>query len=211
MRLCTHFGVASLAGFGCEKLCSAISAAGALLNYLEETQKNSLAHIRKISVLRRTLYMGLDASTRRNLELTQPLRFEGSKKSTLLYLLDKTATAMGARLLRAWLEQPLQNMDDINARLDAVEELFKNSMRGRRCAARSIQFMILNGSAAASHMARFMPVTAMPCALPLATCLKYLRRSLRSKRPNSGALLRTLTLWMILLRCSMQRLLKALR
>ena len=125
MRLCTHFGVASLAGFGCEKLCSAISAAGALLNYLEETQKNSLAHIRKISVLRRTLYMGLDASTRRNLELTQPLRFEGSKKSTLLYLLDKTATAMGARLLRAWLEQPLQNMDDINARLDAVEELFK--------------------------------------------------------------------------------------
>ena len=121
MRLCTHFGVASLAGFGCEKLCSAISAAGALLNYLEETQKNSLAHIRKISVLRRTLYMGLDASTRRNLELTQPLRFEGSKKSTLLYLLDKTATAMGARLLRAWLEQPLQNMDDINARLDAVE------------------------------------------------------------------------------------------
>lgn len=124
-RLCAHFHVASLAGFGCEKLVSAISAAGALLAYLEDTQKNSLAHIRKLSVLRRTLYMGLDASTRRNLELTQPLRFEGSKKSTLLYLLDKTSTAMGARLLRAWLEQPLQNMDDINARLDAVEELFK--------------------------------------------------------------------------------------
>ena len=124
-RLCAHFHVASLSCFGCEKLASAISAAGALLAYLEETQKNSLAHIRKINVLRRTLYMGLDASTRRNLELTQPLRFEGSKKGTLLYLLDKTLTAMGARLLRAWLEQPLQNMDDINARLDAVEELLK--------------------------------------------------------------------------------------
>lgn len=124
-RLCAHFHVASLSCFGCEKLANAISAAGALLAYLEETQKNSLAHIRKINVLRRTLYMGLDASTRRNLELTQPLRFEGSKKGTLLYLLDKTLTAMGARLLRAWLEQPLQNMDDINARLDAVEELLK--------------------------------------------------------------------------------------
>ena len=124
-RLCAHFHVASLSCFGCEKLANAISAAGALLAYLEETQKNSLAHIRKINVLRRTLYMGLDASTRRNLELTQPLRFEGSKKGTLLYLLDKTLTAMGARLLRAWLEQPLQNLDDINARLDAVEELLK--------------------------------------------------------------------------------------
>lgn len=124
-RLCAHFHVASLSCFGCEKLANAISAAGALLAYLEETQKNSLAHIRKINVLRRTLYMGLDASTRRNLELTQPLRFEGSKKGTLLYLMDKTLTAMGARLLRAWLEQPLQNMDDINARLDAVEELLK--------------------------------------------------------------------------------------
>ncbi|MCI6965995.1 DNA mismatch repair protein MutS, partial [bacterium] len=124
-RLCAHFGVASLAGFGCDKLTCAVSAAGALLAYLEETQKNSLVHIRKLTVLQRTLFMGLDASTRRNLELTQPLRFEGSKKSTLLYLLDKTSTAMGARLLRAWLEQPLQNLDDINARLDAVEELFK--------------------------------------------------------------------------------------
>lgn len=124
-RLCTHFGVASLAGFGCEKLFNAISAAGALLAYLEDTQKNSLSHIRKINVLRRTLYMGLDAATRRNLELTQPIRFEGSKKGTLLHLLDKTVTAMGARLLRAWLEQPLQNLADIDARLDAVEELFK--------------------------------------------------------------------------------------
>ncbi len=125
-RLCKHFAVQNLSCYGCEKLTSAIAAAGALLNYLEETQKNSLAHIRKISVLRRSLYMGIDASTRRNLELTQPLRFEGSKKSTLLYLLDKTTTAMGARLLRSWLEQPLQNMDDINMRLNAVDELVKN-------------------------------------------------------------------------------------
>lgn len=139
-RLCKHFAVQNLSCFGCEKLVSAIAAAGALLNYLEETQKNSLAHIRKISVLRRSLYMSLDASTRRNLELTQPLRFEGSKKSTLLYLLDKTTTAMGARLLRAWLEQPLQNMDDINMRLDAVDELVKNPVarEGLKAALNSI-------------------------------------------------------------------------
>jgi len=139
-RLCSHFAVQNLSCYGCEKLTSAIAAAGALLSYLEETQKNSLAHIRKISVLRRSLYMGLDASTRRNLELTQPLRFEGSKKSTLLYLLDKTSTAMGARLLRSWLEQPLQNMDDINMRLDAVEELVKKPVarEGLRSALNSI-------------------------------------------------------------------------
>ena len=125
-KLLAHFKVSTLAGFGCAEMPCAISAAGALLSYLEETQKNSLAHIKKLTVLRRSLYMGLDAATRRNLELTKPLRFEGSKRSTLLYLLDKTATAMGARYLRAAIEQPLQSVDDINARLDAVEELVKN-------------------------------------------------------------------------------------
>lgn len=122
-RLLRHFNVASLASFGCDKMALAIPAAGALIAYLEETQKNSLSHIRKITVLRRNLYMALDASTRRNLELTKPLHFEGSKRSTLLYLLDKTETSMGARLLRAYIEQPLQNIDEINARLDAVGEL----------------------------------------------------------------------------------------
>ncbi|HWQ58097.1 MAG TPA: DNA mismatch repair protein MutS [Clostridia bacterium] len=122
-RLMRHFSVSTLAPFGCDKMTLAVPAAGALMAYLEETQKNALSHIRKIGVARRSLYMALDAATRRNLELTKPLHFEGNKRSTLLYLLDKTATSMGARLLRAWIEQPLQNIDEIEARLDAVGEL----------------------------------------------------------------------------------------
>ncbi len=139
-RLVRHFCVASLASFGCEKMGLAIPAAGALMAYLEETQKNALAHIRKIIVLRRSLYMALDAATRRNLELTKPLHFEGSKRSTLLYLLDQTSTAMGARLIRAWIEQPLQNIDEINMRHDAVGELATNiqSREGLRNALDSI-------------------------------------------------------------------------
>ncbi len=125
-RLLAHFNVVSLSSFGCEKMALGVPAAGAMMAYLEETQKNALVHIRKIDVLRRSLYMALDAATRRNLELTKPLHFEGSKRSTLLYLLDHTQTAMGARMLRAWIEQPLQNIDEINARLDAVGELVSN-------------------------------------------------------------------------------------
>ena len=77
-----------------------IAAAGALLGYLEDTQKNALTHITRITKIRRSEFMGIDAATRRNLELTEPLRFDGSKKNTLLYVLDKTETAMGGRLLR---------------------------------------------------------------------------------------------------------------
>ncbi len=125
-RLLRHFNISSLASFGCDRMSLVVPASGALMAYLEETQKNSLAHIRKISVTRRSLFMALDAATRRNLELTKPLHFEGSRRSTLLYLLDKTETAMGARLLRAWIEQPLQNIDEIEGRLDAVGELVSN-------------------------------------------------------------------------------------
>ncbi len=125
-RLTSHFKVASLEGFGCESMRYAISAAGALLAYLEETQKNALVHITRIQLEKRSSFMNLDLSTRRNLELTQPIRLEGSKKNTLLYLLDKTTTSMGARTLRAWIDQPLQSVTEIDERLDAVEELYKN-------------------------------------------------------------------------------------
>ncbi len=125
-RILAHFKLASLEGFGCADMCCAISAAGALLAYLEETQKNALVHIGRIQTLRRSAFMNIDLSTRRNLELTQPIRAEGSKKNTLLYLLDKTGTAMGARRLRAWIDQPLQSVFEIEKRLDAVEELYKN-------------------------------------------------------------------------------------
>lgn len=122
-RLARHFQVASLDGFGCASLHEGICAAGALMAYLEETQKNALTHIHAIRVINRSSYMVLDSATRRNLELTRPLQYGGNKKNTLLYLLDRTQTAMGGRTLRAWVEQPLQQAGEINARLVAVQEL----------------------------------------------------------------------------------------
>ncbi len=122
-RLIRHFQVASLEGFGCAELHYGICAAGALMAYLEDTQKNALTHIHAIRVVNRSAYMVLDAATRRNLELTKPLHYGGSKKNTLLYLLDRTETAMGGRMLRAWVEQPLQQPAEINARLQSVGEL----------------------------------------------------------------------------------------
>lgn len=127
-RLLTHFRVSTLSGFGCDDMPCAISAAGALLSYLEDTQKNSLCHIKRIRINQRSRYMHIDANSRRNLELTRPIRSEGSKKHTLLYLLDKTGTAMGGRLLRTWIDQPLQLPVEIEARQTAVEELLKKNI-----------------------------------------------------------------------------------
>lgn len=121
-----HFRIASLRGFGCDALPAAVSAAGALMQYLEETQKNALSHIQNLRVLNRSAYMNLDVSTRRNLELTQPLQHGGSKKSTLLYLLDQTKTAMGSRMLRDWIDRPLQRLEEINRRLSAVSTMFQD-------------------------------------------------------------------------------------
>lgn len=131
-RLLRHFSVATLNGYGCADLPYAIGAAGALLQYLEETQKNALSHIHSLKTLRRSAYMVLDESTRRNLELTQPLQYGGSKKNTLLYLLNQTRTSMGSRMLRDWVDRPLQSIDEINARLDAVEELHEKLIDRRR-------------------------------------------------------------------------------
>jgi DNA mismatch repair protein MutS len=100
-----HFNTATLNGYGCEDLKHGVSAAGALMHYLKYTQKNSLSHINHISLSRSNTYMTLDASTRRNLELTRTIR-DNSKKGSLLWLLDHTKTSMGARLLKNWIEQP---------------------------------------------------------------------------------------------------------
>ena len=127
--LCDHFGLSHLSGLGLDEHKSAACAAGALMKYLGETQKNSLEHITALRFARTGNTMLLDPNTRRNLELTESLRWK-SKKGTLLSLLDKTCTAMGGRLLRSWVEQPLTDRDDINRRLDAVEELFRNRMAG---------------------------------------------------------------------------------
>ncbi|MFO7265403.1 MAG: DNA mismatch repair protein MutS [Limnochordales bacterium] len=121
-RLTEHFGVHSLDGFGCEGLPLAIQAAGAVLQYLQETQKTAATQIAAMSTYSTAAYMTLDAATRRTLELTRTWR-DGNVRGSLLWVLDATQTAMGARLLRRWIEQPLLDKDAIQARLDAVEAL----------------------------------------------------------------------------------------
>lgn len=121
-KLLEHFKVASFAGLGLEDYDCGIISAGALLQYLYETQKNSLAQLTHITAYTTGKYMMLDSSTRRNLELCETLR-EKQKRGSLLWVLDKTKTAMGARMLRKYVEQPLIEKKEILRRLDAVEEL----------------------------------------------------------------------------------------
>ncbi len=106
--------------FGCGKI-----AAGALLKYLKELQKTALTHLSRLEVYAGSAYMVLDPATRRNLELTETLR-EKEKRGTLLWVIDKTKTAMGARMLRGMIEQPLVDAAQITGRLDAVEALCQN-------------------------------------------------------------------------------------
>ena len=104
-----------------------VNAAGALLEYLEQTQKVNLEHINSINLYKSEEFMLLDVSTRRNLELTETMR-EKSKKGTLLWVLDRTMTSMGGRTLRRWVEQPLLNLGDIDERLEAVGEFKEKFM-----------------------------------------------------------------------------------
>lgn len=120
-----HFHVNSFSGLGIDDYQTGSVAAGALLQYLLETQKNQMAHITTLKPYTTGKYMILDTSTRRNLELVESLR-EKQKRGTLLWVLDKTKTAMGARLLRSWVEQPLIERSAILRRQDAVEQLFGN-------------------------------------------------------------------------------------
>ena len=117
-----HFHVSAMEGLGLSDFDSGIIAAGALLKYLLETQKRDLSHMMRLSVYTTGKYMLLDSSTRRNLELCETLR-EKQKRGSLLWVLDKTKTAMGARALRKFIEQPLIDRTEINRRLDAVDEL----------------------------------------------------------------------------------------
>ena len=102
-----------------------VSATNALRAYLLDTQKNNLDHINKLIIYKTTKYMALDINARRNLEITEKLR-DKSKKGTLLWVLDKSSTAMGGRLIRRWLNNPLLDVKQINKRLDAVQELKDN-------------------------------------------------------------------------------------
>lgn len=127
--LTQHFKTASLKGFGCDDLAAGIAAAGAILNYLKENQKNDLSHITQLRRRYDSDYMVVDPSTQRNLELVRSLSNRDSR-NTLLSVLDHTRTAMGGRRLVNWLLQPLNQLPAINRRLNAVEELFqKNELR----------------------------------------------------------------------------------
>jgi DNA mismatch repair protein MutS len=127
--LCQQFATIDLAGFGCEEFTVGLEAAGALLGYAKLTQGQSIAHIRSAQVYHADEYVRMDAATRRNLEITQTLR--GEPAPTLLSLLDTCATNMGSRLLAHWLHHPLRNRTTLQARLDAVSDLFLSPAGGR--------------------------------------------------------------------------------
>ena len=127
--LMEHFHIGSLSGLGLNDYPLGTVACGALMQYLYETQKNSLAHLTSIKPYKTGKFMVIDTSTSRNLELLETLR-EKQKRGTLLWVLDKTKTAMGARMLRSFIEQPLIEKEEILARQSAVEEL-KNSYISR--------------------------------------------------------------------------------
>ena len=125
-KLSTHFGVANLDGFGIGAMTEGICAAGAILHYLEETQRTALSHIRKISPYQSGDFLLIDRISRRNLELVERLSSEDQRptsEGTLLSVLDRTRSPAGTRLLRRWVLAPLLNVEAIHARQDAVEEL----------------------------------------------------------------------------------------
>ncbi len=124
--LTKHFSTLTLKGFGVEDFTNGISAAGAILTYLNENQKQKLVHINQLSRMSDSDYLIIDYTTRRNLELIQAMNTAGHK-GTLLSVLDQTHTPMGARLLVNWLLSPLKDLEKINNRLDSVEELYNNA------------------------------------------------------------------------------------
>jgi len=123
-NLLSHFMVSSLDGYGCEGLSSAVSAAGAMISYLEGTRRE-FPPFRKIKTLRKTNSLFMDAATQRNLELARNLK-DGSREGTLLWILDETLTPMGGRLLRSCLFRPFADLEEIRSRHDALERLIND-------------------------------------------------------------------------------------
>lgn len=124
--LTMHFKTTSLKGFGIDNnQIEAIIAAGVVFHYLQETQKANLSHLKKISIYNPTDYMILDPATKRNLEILSSMT-DGSRAGSLISILDKTKTSMGGRLLKKWVSLPLLKLEQIQNRLDAVDELFQN-------------------------------------------------------------------------------------
>lgn len=125
-QLCQQFGTQDLAGFGCEDLTTAIAAAGCLLQYLRDTQRTQLPHIQKLQVESQETSVILDPSTRRNLELEESL--SGHSSHTLIAILDRTATAMGSRLLRRYLHRPLRDQTLLKQRQQAIATLLETGL-----------------------------------------------------------------------------------
>ena len=119
--LCEQFKTKDLQGFGCEHLDLAISAGGCLLQYAKDTQRSALPHVQRIKVELRSDTVIIDAATRKNLELDQNLA--GGQENTLVSVIDNTSTAMGSRMLRRWINQPLRNLNTLNARQAAIHWL----------------------------------------------------------------------------------------
>src|SRR5690606_13615309 len=126
-KLAEHFGTKDMGGFGFEEEeAPALAAAGAILDYLAETQKTQLGHIDRLVPYRPGDALEIDEASRRSLEITATIR-EGRREGALLGVLDKTVTAMGSRRLADWLAAPLTNLDAITARHEAVEELLRDN------------------------------------------------------------------------------------
>src|SRR5580698_10025175 len=128
--LLAHFGTATLDGFDLDESSPGVTAAGALLQYVQETQKSAPAHIVRLEQYRRGTHLLIDEATRRSLELTETLR-HGTREGSLLEVLDETVTPMGARVLADRLSNPLTDAAAINIRLDAVEEFAGDAVFGR--------------------------------------------------------------------------------
>jgi len=118
-RLLDHFSCKDLNGFGCEDLPLAVTAAGCLLGYVQDTQQGNVPHIVSLSKEDNSDYIQLDAASRKNLELE--INMSGGQENTLISVIDKTTTAMGGRQLRRWLNQPLRDQEQIKQRLNCVE------------------------------------------------------------------------------------------
>lgn len=127
-RLRSHFGVASMEGFGLRRQSQATAAAGAILAYLADNQKAALANVKDLEVYSPSRYVVIDANARRHLELFSSLR-DGSRNGSLIGAIDSTETAMGGRLLARWLGQPLLDVVEINGRLDRVEAYYGDGIR----------------------------------------------------------------------------------
>jgi len=125
-QLCSQFGTRDLAGFGCEGLALGISAAGALLQYVQDTQRSALPHLRGLSVEQREQAVLLDAASRRNLELE--INIGGDNRHTLAGVMDRTATPMGSRLLRRWINRPLRDHGQLRARQQTIATLIEEAL-----------------------------------------------------------------------------------